>query len=141
MEQTVSERAGSRLKNLRIALGYSKRPEFAPLLGISANQLSNLENLNGRLNEDHFKVISERWPWALGYIASGGDLIIPEGVGAPAANVGKAVSNLAGTSHAAPASMDPAELMKAMTTDPEMKAAFQKMMVEILQAGLGNDSK
>jgi transcriptional regulator with XRE-family HTH domain len=132
MEQAVSERAGTRLKRLRIALGYSKRPDFAPVIGISANQLSNLENLNGRLNEEHFRIIAELWPWALHYIAKGGDLVIPDDVDAPV----KVISELASTSQNIQ-SLDPQEVMKALTSDPEMKAAFQKMMVEILQAGLG----
>lgn len=136
MEQSVLERAGVRLKNLRIALGYPTRPAFEQHLGMSKGRLGNVEQLNNRLNEDDFYLIGKRYPWALEYIAVGGDLVIPDDVDAPV----KVISNAAEkTAAAAPVSLDPAELMKAMTTDPEMKAAFQKMMVEILQQGLNSD--
>lgn len=136
MEQSVSERAGIRLRNLRIALGFNKRPEFAAEIGCSYSRLQNLENLNGRLNEEDFYRIGKRWPWALEYLAVGGDLIIPEGVDAPATKVGKAVGNVAAAGEALAIS-NPQDLMKALTSDPAMKAAFQEMMVEILQQGLG----
>ena len=137
MEQTVTEKAGTRLKRLRIALGYSKRPEFAEKLGWTQGHLSNIENLNGRLNEDHFHDIGLHYPWALNYLIMGGELVIPDNVDAPA----KVISDMAAASQAAPASMDPQEFMKALTSDPEMKAAFQKMMIEILQQGLGSDGQ
>lgn len=135
MEQTVAERAGTRLKRLRIALGFKTRPAFADLLKWTPGHLSNIENLNGRLNEEHLFDIGKHYPWALNYLIMGGELAIPDDVDAPA----KVVSDMAATSNAAPASMDPAELMKALTTDPAMKAEFQKMMVEILQQGLSSD--
>lgn len=136
MEQTVSERAGIRLKKLRIALGFSKRPEFAREIGLTQGRLNNVENLNMRMNEVDFEAIGRRYPWALEYVAVGGDLVIPDDVDAPVKVISDAAEK---TAAAAPVSLDPAELMKAMTTDPEMKAAFQKMMVEILQQGLNSD--
>jgi len=135
MEQTVSERAGIRLKRLRLALGL-KRPQMEKTLGYPKGRLTNLENLNGRLNEDDFFHIGTHYPWAIKYLAIGGDLIIPEGVDAPAANVGKAVGNVAAAGEELAIS-NPQELMKALTSDPAMKAAFQEMLVEVLQQGLG----
>lgn len=134
MEQTVSERAGLRLKQLRMALGFKTRPTFERILKMPTGRLHNLENLNSRLNEDDFRAIGTLYPWALEYLACGGDLIIPDHVDAPV----KVVSDLAATSVPA---VTPEDMMKALTTDPEMKAAFQKMMIEILQQGLGNDGQ
>lgn len=148
MEQSVFERAGIRLKNLRIALGYPTRPAFEQHLGMSKGRLGNVEQLNNRLNEDDFYLIGKRYPWALEYIAVGGDLVIPDDVEAPASAMGEGINRIK-TSAAAPfahtakrannPSIDPAELMKVITTDPDAKAAFQQMMVEILQQGLNSD--
>ena len=136
MEQIVAERAGSRLKSLRMALGFKTRPAFETALNFPKGRFHNLENFNSRLNEDDFYLIGKHYPWALEYLAVGGDLIIPEGVDAPAAKVGKAVGNVAAAGEALAIS-NPQDLMKALTSDPAMKAAFQEMMVEILQQGLG----
>lgn len=137
IEQTVPEKAGHRLKNLRLALGYTTRPAFERHLNMSKGRLGNVEQINNRLNEDDFYLIGMKYPWALPYIACGGDLIIPDDIDAPAQAVGK----LAAQSSASPAPLDPADLMQALTNDPELKAAFQQMMIETLKAGLGGDSK
>lgn len=141
MEQSVSKRAGTRLRNLRIALGFNKRPEFAAEIGCSYSRLQNLENLNGRLNEEDFYRIGKRWPWALEYLAVGGDLIIPEGVDAPAAKVGHAISNVVTTADTLPVNSlsDPTAFLTALTSNPELKEAFQNMIKDMLQHGM--DSK
>lgn len=136
MEQTVSDRAGKRLKSLRIAIGKT-RPDMETTLKMSKGRIHNLEALNNRLNEDDFAAIGTHYPWALQYIACGGTLNIPDDVDAPA----KAASNLAEASNSAPTSLDPAELMQALVNDPALKAQFQQLMLETLKAGLGNDSK
>ena len=128
------ERMGERLRKLRIALGFKTRPKFADLLGLAPTRLHNIENLNMRMSEIDFEAIGHHYPWALEYLACGGDLIIPDHIDAPV----KVVSDLAATSVPA---VTPEDMMKALTTDPEMKAAFQKMMIEILQQGLGNDGQ
>lgn len=136
MEQIVADRAGNRLKTLRLAIGLT-RPQMESELQLKKGRIHNLEALNNRLNEEDFSAIGSRYPWALLYIACGGELVIPGDIDAPAQAVGK----LSAQSSAAPASLDPADLMQALTNDPELKAAFQQMMIETLKAGLGGDSK
>ena len=56
------ERMGERLRTLRLALGFSKRPIFADKVGLPASRLANIENLNMRMNEIDFEAIGEHFP-------------------------------------------------------------------------------
>ncbi len=68
---------GDKVKLFREALGYQKRPDFAALFPMTAGRLQSIEQGRQKMNQDDFKVIYKKWPWALGYLLDDEPLEIP----------------------------------------------------------------
>ncbi len=78
MADTVQDlEFANRVKELRIALGYPKRPDFAEIFGMTTSRLLAIEQGRQKMNQKDFEVIYKQWPWAIGFLLANEPLIMP----------------------------------------------------------------
>lgn len=75
MQSDVPERAGERMKGMRMLMGIPRR-EFAEITGIDYHRLGNMEQGKQRMNDDDIARVVRQFPHFVMWLTIGGDIDI-----------------------------------------------------------------